>query len=114
MRSKVFVGLALVVGLAAGGVAWGFSGSANRDEAAPAIQQEVATPAAGCCITGDCCCPGQGACCDVSVRAKVTTVVAKKATSCCVTGDCCCPGRGACCATSSVSAEPAKHSCCKK
>ena len=61
---------------------------------------------AGCCVTGNCCCPGQGACCDVTKRRSQFSATAAAGSSCCQTGNCCCPGAGACCATQS-------HACCK-
>jgi hypothetical protein len=67
-----------------------------------------------CCLTGDCCCPGQGDCCDPAAKAKATAsgvkYVKKAGPGCCVTGDCCCPGQGLCCAPVAVTTE--SKSCC--
>jgi hypothetical protein len=95
MRLKLFVALMLLP--IAAGAAWAF----NKPE-----------QALGCCVTGDCCCPGQGSCCDPGAKAKETTVTATKAIGCCVTGNCCCPGQGSCCATAMVGTEA--KDCCTK
>lgn len=109
MRTKVLSFAVLVVALAAGGAAFAFNGFAfNGSDATPAV---AATEVAGCCATGDCCCPGQGSCCDLTKQATGDSAKGlKKAVSCCSTGDCCCPGAGSCCAASNATV-PA---CCKK
>lgn len=115
MRTKFFAYAALVVTLVIGGAAWAFTGTDT-----PAPQDETA----GCCVTGDCCCPGQGSCCDPTKRATGDIVkTLKKTANCCSTGNCCCPGAGSCCTatTTEVKADAkecctstAKASCCSK
>jgi hypothetical protein len=100
MRSKLSA--ALLLALLVVGIVWTFT------PAATATPQRAARDP-GCCVTGDCCCPGHGDCCDLTVRAKVK--VARKAPSCCETGDCCCPGHGSCCG---ASARAKGKSCCRK
>jgi hypothetical protein len=65
-----------------------------------------------CCLTGDCCCPAQGECCDPAARGAISGVkyVKKAGGGCCATGDCCCPGQGACCGVTAASSEGT--SCC--
>ena len=114
MRTKLFA--IAVLGLIAGGTALAFT---LTGKTAQADTQTVAAPvqadeAAGCCVTGDCCCPGQGACCDPAAKAKATaTTGVKKAAGCCATGNCCCPGQGSCCAaTATPSAKAEVKACC--
>lgn len=107
MKTKYMVVAGVLAVLVVGGVAWGFAVGKPADTP-PAAQTE----GAGCCVTGDCCCPGQGSCCDTSKR--VSAEVAKtltKAAGCCSTGQCCCPGQGSCCATSE-SAKSGEKECC--
>lgn len=120
MKTKFLAAAGLVAALTAGGAAWAFSGGT------PAPVEGVPTVLAAdadCCVTGACCCPGQGACCDLSKRATAAVAkTLKKADGCCATGDCCCPGAGACCAASPVRASadgecclsPNKPACCSK
>jgi hypothetical protein len=111
MRAKIYV-LAGVVLMAAAGAAWAYSVS-NR--AAPAADSPVPSDAAtlGCCETGDCCCPGQGSCCDQTQRLSPEVVKSlKRSESCCETGNCCCPGAGSCCAAKASPDD--KPACCKK
>ena len=100
MRIKMYALAVAAVGLIAGGTALAFTLAGKAQADAPAVAAEAqAANAFGCCVTGDCCCPGQGACCDPAAKAKATaTTGVKKAAGCCVTGNCCCPGQGACCA----------------
>src|SRR5262245_37089804 len=56
MRPKTYV--ALMLALTAAGTAWA---------AAPATKAKPADRS-GCCVTGDCCCPGQGDCCATNKR----------------------------------------------
>jgi hypothetical protein len=90
MHSKLSI--AFLLGLIVAGATW----ASNKPTAKT---EPVSTKAAGCCVTGDCCCPGQGSCCDPTAKAKAPTAIkaAKKGAGCCVTGDCCCPGQGDCC-----------------
>jgi hypothetical protein len=39
-----------------------------RAKAKPGVK--VARKGAGCCVTGNCCCPGHGACCATASNAK--------------------------------------------
>jgi hypothetical protein len=113
MRIKMFVVVIVAVGLlAAGAVAFNLTGSRAKADAPPAVNQEPAVAAAGCCETGDCCCPGAGLCCDPAAKAKAKSPTAVKAASCCETGDCCCPGQGSCCAPATA-AKDGKN-CCNK
>ena len=116
MRTKLFA--IAVLGLIAGGTALAFT---LTGKTAQADTQTVAAPvqadeAAGCCVTGDCCCPGQGACCDPAAKAKATATTTKSVKAgagCCTTGDCCCPGQGSCCAaTATPSAKAEVKACC--
>lgn len=112
MRTKL-IALA-VLGLIAGGTAVAFTLTGKTAHAdAPAATAEVqAANAFGCCVTGDCCCPGQGACCDPALKAKATaTGSVKKGESCCLTGNCCCPGQGSCCADF-TQAKAGDKACC--
>lgn len=121
MRTKVCA-FACLLAAAAGGAAWAFNGTAGSHATVPPVAQSGEAEPAGCCVTGDCCCPGQGSCCDLSKRATADEAKSlKKAAGCCSTGNCCCPGAGFCCATSE--AAPAKESsphsakksaCCSK
>ena len=121
MKLMKFLPLALVLTVA--GVAWGFGASAatkNTDNPAATVETD------NCCLTGDCCCPGQGACCDPAVKAASATsgvkYVKKAGAGCCSTGNCCCPGQGACCgvtaatdeAKSCPTATTEKKGCCSK
>ena len=110
MRKNVCAFACLLVALAAGGAAWAFSGTAAGDTATLVVQSSEAE-VVGCCVTGDCCCPGQGTCCDLTKRATAEATKSLKKAGCCSTGNCCCPGAGSCCATSE--AVPAKE-CCPK
>ena len=107
MRIKIAVGVVMVLALLAAGVTltYALTGSKAKADTPPVVNTEPANEVAGCCVTGDCCCPGQGSYCDPAAKAKAATAV--KAASCCLTGDCCCPGHGSCCA-------PAGADCCKK
>jgi len=105
MRSKLAIALVLSVALLLACVVAGAAFALTR-KAADAVPSPVAP--LGCCETGDCCCPGQGACCDQSARVK-TPEGATRRDNCCVTGDCCCPGHGDCCG----SAESHGKDCCK-
>jgi len=99
MRFKLFVALVLFPIVA--GAAWAFNKpTANAEQSL------------GCCVTGNCCCPGQGSCCDLDARAKEKSVTATKGIGCCVTGNCCCPGQGSCCAAAMVGTE--SKDCCAK
>ena len=115
MRTKL---LALaVLGLIAGGTALAITLTGRTAQAdTPTVAAPAqAIEAAGCCVTGDCCCPGQGACCDPAAKAKAatTTKSVKTGAGCCATGDCCCPGQGSCCAdTATVGAKPESKACC--
>ena len=100
MRSKLSV--ALMLCLIVAGSVWAFD--------QPTVNTEVLSAEGfGCCVTGDCCCPGQGSCCDPNAKAKAKLNTAKKSAKkgfgCCVTGNCCCPGKGSCCAEVKVSTE---------
>lgn len=121
MKLMKFLPLALVLTVA--GVAWGYGASAaskNTDISAATVETD------NCCLTGDCCCPGQGACCDPAVKAASATsgvkYVKKAGAGCCSTGNCCCPGQGACCgvtaatdeAKSCPTATTEKKGCCSK
>ena len=111
MRTKIFAVAVVALGLLVGGIALAFTLTGSKAQADPppaAPEQPVAV--AGCCVTGDCCCPGQGSCCAPAAKAKAKTAAVKKAASCCLTGDCCCPGHGACCAA----ATDAKECCAAK
>jgi len=119
MKTKFFALAGLLVALAAGGAAWAFTGgNPVQADAAPVTQ----VTEAGCCVTGDCCCPGQGSCCDLSKRATADVAkTLKKAASCCSTGNCCCPGAGSCCGAPQDSASgeecctsAKKAGCCSK
>jgi hypothetical protein len=91
MRAKLIALTALVLSIAAG-AAWAYS---TTSQPAPEPTE------AGCCVTGDCCCPGQGACCDHEKRAAPDVANSLvKSESCCQTGNCCCPGAGSCCPAS--------------
>ena len=107
MRSKLSV--ALLLGLIVAGAAWAFDKPLAKTK-------PVSTEGFGCCVTGDCCCPGQGSCCDPKAKAKATTSIkiAKTGAGCCATGNCCCPGQGNCCAAVKVNADAKamKVSCC--
>ena len=62
MKLMKYLPLALVLTVA--GVAWGYGASAatkNTDNPPATVETD------NCCLTGDCCCPGQGACCDSDV-----------------------------------------------
>jgi hypothetical protein len=117
MRTKYIVA-ALVVAASVAGTAWAFNTTKNAqviDGQAPVASTEVKTiETDNCCLTGDCCCPGQGACCDLTAKAKAATsgvkYVKKAGAGCCATGNCCCPGAGSCCASSATSTEG--KSCC--
>jgi hypothetical protein len=110
MRAKLYVLVGVVV-LMAAGAAWAYSVS-GQTVPAPDVPAPEAT-VAGCCETGDCCCPGAGNCCDPAKRVSADVAKAlRKAESCCVTGDCCCPGAGSCCAAPADG--DAKPSCCQK
>ncbi len=126
MRTKMFALAVAAMGLFAGGtvLAFNLTGKAQADTPVVATEAQV-VDAAGCCVTGDCCCPGQGACCDPAVKVKAnTTTAVKKGDGCCVTGNCCCPGQGSCCADlTTVKADAKvggtnkgekKGSCCKQ
>jgi hypothetical protein len=69
-----------------------------------------------CCLTGDCCCPGQGDCCDPELKAKAASstvkYVKKAGAGCCSTGNCCCPGQGSCCGVAATAATGEEKSCC--
>lgn len=113
MRTKLLA--IAVLGLLAGGTALAFT---LTGKTAQADTETVAAPvqaveAFGCCVTGDCCCPGQGACCDPAARAKATSSV-KKAAGCCATGNCCCPGQGSCCGDRTQVTTEAKTCCAAK
>ena len=113
MRTKL---LALaVLGLIAGGTALAvtLTGKTAQADTRTVADPVQAVEAAGCCVTGDCCCPGQGACCDPAAKAKATTKSVKAGAGCCATGNCCCPGQGSCCAgTAPASAKPEVKACC--
>jgi hypothetical protein len=115
MKTKMFAALAVAVAVAAGGAAWAFTESSQPVLPNEPTQQPTAVAAVGCCVTGDCCCPGQGSCCDPALR--VTGEAAKslnRAVSCCSTGACCCPGSGSCCAPAvAVTSGDEKPACCK-
>lgn len=109
MRSKMSAALLLgVLFVGAAGAAWAFAKPST-------VAEQANAEAFGCCVTGDCCCPGEGSCCDPTAKAnaKLSTKTAKKGFGCCVTGDCCCPGQGSCCADFTVKVE-VKGCCAKK
>jgi hypothetical protein len=109
MRTKVLSVAALLVALVAGGAALAFNGFTSAESNAAPIATTI--DAAGCCVTGDCCCPGAGSCCDLTKRATGDSAKdLKKAENCCSTGNCCCPGAGSCCAETTA----AKPACCQK
>lgn len=110
MKPRLFAAPAVGVAVAAGGAAWAFTGSGRPVP----ITEPAPLPAAGCCVTGDCCRPGQGSCCDPALR--VTGEAAKslpRAASCCSTGTCCCPGAGSCCAPAAATPTDLKPACCR-
>jgi hypothetical protein len=112
MRFKLYV--AIMLGVIVTGAAWAITKPT-------AIAEPASTEGFGCCVTGDCCCPGQGDCCGIvnvkveakgccskaegkkvdccSTTAKTTNyeAVAVKVGGCCETGNCCCPLAGLCC-----------------
>jgi hypothetical protein len=93
MRTKYIAGAVVGLGLLIAGGMLAFNlttGNVRADNTPDAVESD------SCCVTGDCCCPGQGSCCDPAKRVA-GAVKATKGTSCCVTGDCCCPGQGSCC-----------------
>ncbi len=121
MRTKMFSALAVLTVSAACGAAWAFAGPTFNapTPVTTESQPQVAETAYGCCVTGDCCCPGAGSCCDPALR--VTGEAAKslkRAAGCCSTGNCCCPGAGSCCAPEAASTAPStgerKPACCTK
>ncbi|MFO0800558.1 MAG: hypothetical protein U0804_24075 [Gemmataceae bacterium] len=121
MKLMKYLPLALVLTVA--GVAWGYGASAatkNTDNPPATVETD------NCCLTGDCCCPGQGACCDPAAKAASATsgvkYVKKAGAGCCSTGNCCCPGQGACCGVTAATddgkscptATTEKKGCCPK
>jgi hypothetical protein len=60
MRSKMSAAFGL--GLIVAGATWAFS-------LPTAGAEPVSTKAGGCCVTGDCCCPLAGLCCDPNAKA---------------------------------------------
>jgi hypothetical protein len=126
MRTKMFALAVVAMGLIAGGTALALTLRRTKAQVdnPPAATEAQALKADGCCVTGDCCCPGEGACCDpvLKAKAKAATTRVKKGAGCCVTGDCCCPGQGSCCADlTKVDAKACcateaekKGSCCDK
>ena len=129
MRTKY---IAVACGLLIAGTALAFNFNSNGVRAgdstppAPTTSETATVETDNCCLTGDCCCPGQGDCCDPAVKAKAATsgvkYVKKAGAGCCATGNCCCPGQGSCCDLSAVKAEATsccsekaeKKSCCTK
>jgi hypothetical protein len=114
MRTKYIAaacGLLLVAGTA---LAFSLATSGVRAGDAPATVEPTTAETDNCCLTGDCCCPGQGSCCDPAAKAAAATsgikYVKKAGAGCCATGNCCCPGQGSCCDLSAVKAEGT--SCC--
>ncbi len=97
MRTKLLAVVPFVVVVLAAGAGWAISAQTS-DGTGVAVSES-------CCVTGDCCCPGAGDCCDQSARSA--TKVVKKGDGCCVTGNCCCPAAGACCAAQG-------NACCDK
>lgn len=129
MRTKLFAILGLAAACLFSGATWSLSGTAKFDGPATPISvtaeaSEADAAALSCCVTGDCCCPGQGDCCDLTVRAKNVSAPkpAKRGGGCCVTGNCCCPGQGSCCAAKTeatatkgcCAAKEKKEGCCGK
>lgn len=116
MRTKYMAALAAVAGLLVAGTALAYTLNTRNvradDHPAPTVTEVETT---NCCLTGDCCCPGQGSCCDPAAKAAAETsgvkYVKKAGAGCCATGDCCCPGRGSCCAATAAKAD-AKPTIC--
>lgn len=100
MKSFKASAFALLAVAAIAGFVWAFN------EPAKSTESQVAAENASCCVTGNCCCPGAGSCCDTTKRVKSDNPVATKTAGCCGTGNCCCPGAGSCCAKAE------KKSCC--
>lgn len=76
MKLTKFLPLALVLTVA--GMAWGFGASAsskNTEYSAATVETD------NCCLTGDCCCPGQGDCCGVAAATATTTTGEEKSCS---------------------------------
>lgn len=84
MQKTAFILAAFTALTIAIGAAWAVSSSTAESE--------------GCCVTGNCCCPGKGACCDLTQRKPQSELTGVTTESCCLTGNCCCPGKGSCCA----------------
>lgn len=116
MRTKY---IALAVGLLVAGTALAF-GLNSRPQANNGTTTEPAVVETdNCCFTGDCCCPGQGSCCDPAAKEKAATSAVKyvknAGAGCCATGNCCCPGQGSCCgalAAAKDESKPKAESCC--
>lgn len=126
MRTKhIALAFGLLIAGAALAVGLGTSSLRAGDHETTAEKATVETES--CCLTGDCCCPGQGECCDKEVKAKAATstvkYVKKEGAGCCFTGNCCCPGKGSCCGGTAAAADegtpccsgkPEKKTCCTK
>jgi hypothetical protein len=101
----------LVAGTA---LAFNFATSGVRAGDLPATTETATVETDNCCLTGDCCCPGQGSCCDPETKAMAATsavkYVKKAGAGCCATGNCCCPGQGSCCGVAAAKDEG--KSCC--
>lgn len=98
MRTKYMAGVAAALGLLVAGTALAFHYNGTPTDGTAPEAAVVETD--NCCLTGDCCCPLQGLCCDPDAKAKATPgvkYVKKAGAGCCVTGNCCCPGQGSCC-----------------
>lgn len=124
MRTKYMIAVACGLLVAGTALAFGLTTTSLRAGDHPTATEPATVETDNCCLTGDCCCPGQGACCDPAAKAASSTVryVKKAGAGCCSTGDCCCPGQGSCCGVTATTDEgkschPAtteKKGCCSK
>ena len=126
MRTKYIIAIACGLLVAGTALAFGLTTNGVRGSDSSSTVETTTVETDNCCLTGDCCCPGQGSCCDPALKAKAAASVVKytkkAGAGCCATGNCCCPGQGSCCAAavektegmSCCSEKSEKKSCCTK
>jgi hypothetical protein len=116
MRTKYLAGIIAALAVAGTALAYTMNNSVSKATFSPTTTAETnPVETDNCCLTGDCCCPGQGLCCDSAAKAQANDsgikYVKKSGAGCCVTGDCCCPGQGLCCAVDEKNGDG--KSCCQ-
>jgi hypothetical protein len=107
MRTKLCAYLLCAVVLVTVGTALAFNGPKTDPGLPTTAPAEALAISDSCCVTGDCCCPGAGACCDPVLRAQAPANAVSRGPGCCEAGNCCCPGEGSCCGA-------AGKGCCSK